>query len=110
LFGGWLATRAGLNMTMHIGLLIQVLALCMLLVSESLLTVAWVMMAQALSGIAKDLNKMSAKSSVKTLGSGNTLYRWVAALTGSKNAMKGVGFFLGGLLLASLGFQGAVVS
>lgn len=115
LLGGWLATRIGLNLTMQAGLALQVLALSMLLVDDALLTVAWVMLAQALAGIAKDLNKMSAKSSVKTLlgqteGGSNSLYRWVALLTGSKNAMKGVGFFLGGLLLSVLGFRGAVFS
>jgi len=73
--------------------------------------VAWVMAAQALSGIAKDLNKMSAKGSIKLLVPGDaqaTLFRWVAALTGSKNALKGVGFFLGGALLAAVGFRGAI--
>ena len=71
-----------------------------------------VMGAQALSGIAKDLNKMSAKSALKLLVPGDQqsqLYRWVALLTGSKNALKGVGFFLGGALLALLGFSGAVL-
>jgi predicted MFS family arabinose efflux permease len=85
----------------------------MMLVPVSMLTVLWVMVAQALSGIAKDLNKMSAKSSLKLLVSGNQqdkLYQWVALLTGSKNALKGVGFFLGGLLLSLLGFHGAVLA
>ncbi len=111
LFGGWLASRIGLNLTMHMGLALQILALSMLLVEPALLTVIWVMVAQALSGIAKDLNKMSAKSSVKGLvqdDAQGTLYRWVARLTGSKNALKGVGFFLGGALLARFGFQGAI--
>ena len=111
LLGGWLGARWGLNRTMNAGLLLQVMALSMLLVPASMLTVVWVMAAQALSGIAKDLNKMSAKSSLKFLVADNaqdTLYRWVALLTGSKNALKGVGFFLGGLLLSVLGFQGAV--
>lgn len=111
LFGGWLGARIGLNRTMNIGLGLQVFALVMLLVPTALLTVPWVMAAQALSGIAKDLNKMSAKSSVKLLvkdGAENTLFKWVAVLTGSKNALKGVGFFLGGLLLSLLGFAGAV--
>ena len=111
LVGGWLGARIGLNKTMHIGLLLQVLALSMLLVPASMLTVLWVMAAQALSGIAKDLNKMSAKSSLKLLlpdDAQGALYKWVAILTGSKNALKGVGFFLGGLLLAQLGFAGAV--
>jgi predicted MFS family arabinose efflux permease len=111
LFGGWLGARWGLNRTMNAGLLLQVLALAMLMVPAAMLTVMWVMAAQALSGIAKDLNKMSAKSSLKFLLAGHAqdkLYRWVALLTGSKNALKGVGFFLGGLLLSVLGFQGAV--
>ncbi len=112
LFGGWLASRIGLNVTMHIGLALQIVALLMLLADPALLTVVWVMVAQALSGIAKDLNKMSAKSSVKSLvpdDAQGTLYRWVARLTGSKNALKGVGFFLGGALLASVGFHGAIL-
>ncbi|MBU3068213.1 organoarsenical effux MFS transporter ArsJ [Aestuariicella sp. G3-2] len=114
LFGGWLAARVGLNVTMHIGLGLQVVALGMLLVSPSLLSVVYVMVAQALSGIAKDLNKMSAKSSIKMLlpdddgAQSARLYRWVALLTGSKNSLKGIGFFLGALLMSGLGFRGAV--
>ena len=111
LVGGWLGARIGLNRTMNIGLAMQVVALSMLLVPAAWLTVPWVMGAQALSGIAKDLNKMSAKSSIKLLVPGDrqgTLYRWVAALTGSKNALKGIGFFLGGALLATVGFAAAV--
>ncbi len=113
LIGGWLGARLGLNRTMNIGLFLQVLALSMLLVPADWLSVVWVMVAQALSGIAKDLNKMSAKSSIKLLvpkGEEAKLYGWVAALTGSKNALKGMGFFLGGLLLTLLGFQGAVLA
>ena len=99
LLGGWLGARLGLNRTMNIGLALQVGALLMLTVPNAWLTVPWVMLAQALSGIAKDLNKMSAKSAIKQLlpdGQHSRLYRWVALLTGSKNALKGVGFFLGG--------------
>ena len=113
LVGGWLGARLGLNKTMNIGLFLQVLALAMLLVPSPLLTVVWVMAAQALSGIAKDLNKMSAKSSLKLLlpdDAQGALYRWVAVLTGSKNALKGVGFFLGGVLLSAFGFQGAIAT
>ncbi len=97
---------------MHLGLALQILALLMLLADPALLTVVWVMVAQALSGIAKDLNKMSAKSSIRHLVADDaqgTLYRWVARLTGSKNALKGVGFFLGGFLLARFEFRGAVL-
>jgi len=112
LVGGWLGARIGLNRTMNIGLTLQVVALLMLTVPAELLSVPYVMAAQALSGIAKDLNKMSAKSSIKLLaGSGQqgTLYKWVALLTGSKNALKGAGFFLGGALLAGLGFRDALL-
>lgn len=112
LVGGWLGARMGLNRTMNLGLLLQVAALLMLTVPAAMLTVPWVMAAQALSGIAKDLNKMSAKSAIKTLvpnTAQGTLYKWVAILTGSKNALKGAGFFLGGALLALVGFSGAVL-
>ncbi len=113
LVGGWLGARLGLNRTMHIGLALQIAALSMLLVPSSMLTVTWVMAAQALSGIAKDLNKMSAKSAIKLLVPANAqgiLFKWVALLTGSKNTLKGVGFFLGGILLMMLGFKGAIGS
>lgn len=113
LLGGYLGARLGLNRTMNLGLAMQVVALLMLTVPAAWLTVPWVMLAQALSGIAKDLNKMSAKSAIKLLVPGDrqgTLYRWVALLTGSKNALKGVGFFLGGTLLVLLGFAGAVLA
>ena len=108
--GGWLGARIGLNRTMQIGLLMQIGALSMLLAPEQMLTVVWVMMAQALSGVAKDLNKMSAKSSMKSIATDQNdgLYRIVAFLTGSKNALKGTGFFIGALLLSLLEFQGAV--
>ncbi len=113
LVGGYLGARLGLNRTMNIGLGMQVIALLMLAVPPVWLTIPWVMGAQALSGIAKDLNKMSAKSTIRLLvpdSQQGTLYRWVAILTGSKNALKGVGFFLGGALLALLGFAGAVLA
>ncbi len=112
LIGGYLGARVGLNRTMNIGLAIQVIALVLLTVPSAWLSIPLVMGAQALSGVAKDLNKMSAKSSIKLLVPGNqqgTLYKWVAILTGSKNALKGVGFFLGGLLLATAGFRGAML-
>jgi len=107
LFAGWIGARIGLNRIMNLGLLLQVLALLMLTVTNDLLSVPYVMLAQALSGIAKDLNKMSAKSSIKSLVTGDesSLYKWVALLTGSKNALKGIGFFLGGLLLSTIGFR-----
>ncbi len=112
LVGGWLGARIGLNLTMHLGMGLQVLALTMLTVPDAWLSVPWVMSAQALSGIAKDLNKMSAKASVKALagsGSESRLFKWVAVLTGSKNALKGAGFFVGAALLEWIGFRAALL-
>ena len=113
LYGGWLATTIGLTITMQAGLALQIVALSMLMVDSSILNVVYVMIAQALSGIGKDLNKMGAKASIKSLVPADAqgrLYRWIALLTGSKNALKGVGFFLGGWLLATVGFQSAVAT
>lgn len=114
LVGGWLAAKLGLKITLYIGLAIQVTALLMLgLAPESLLVVPYVMFSQALSGVAKDLNKMSSKSAVKFVvaeGDQSALYRWVAILTGSKNAIKGIGFFFGGMLLTLCGFQAAALT
>ena len=111
LVGGWLGARIGLNLTMNIGMAMQVAALLALTAPDSWLSVAYVMAAQALSGIAKDLNKMSAKASVKTLASDNSessLFKWVALLTGSKNALKGAGFFIGAGLLQWVGFRASL--
>lgn len=109
LVGGWLAARLGLKTTLFMGLGTQTFALSMLAFAPAAwLVVPYVMASQALSGIAKDLTKMSSKSAVKLVvpaGDESGLYRWVAILTGSKNALKGVGFFLGGLLLTLVGFQ-----
>ena len=113
--GSWVASHFGLKSTLVGGLFIQILALVMLAVLSPnwslALSVGYVMTAQALSGIAKDLTKMSAKSGVKTLVPENAqseLFKWVAILTGSKNALKGAGFFLGGLLLSRLGFANSL--
>ena len=112
LVGGWLAARMGLRVTLLGGLALQVVALVMLgLVAPSwpkAVSVAYVMGVQSLSGIAKDLTKMSSKSTIKLLVPADhesSLFRWVAILTGSKNALKGAGFFLGGVLLAVLGYR-----
>ena len=114
LVGGWLAARLGLKITLFMGLATQVVALAMLgFAPASLLVVPYVMASQALSGVAKDLNKMSSKSAVKLVVAADdqaSLYRWVAVLTGSKNALKGVGFFLGGVLLTLFGFRAAVLT
>ncbi|KFB68157.1 organoarsenical effux MFS transporter ArsJ [Candidatus Accumulibacter vicinus] len=113
LFGGYIGARFGLRTTLFIGLGTQLVALSMLAFApQGWLVVAYVMVSQALSGIAKDMTKMSSKSAVKLIVPENasaTLYRWVSILTGSKNALKGVGFFLGGLLLTLLDFQSALM-
>ena len=112
LFGGWIAARFGLKSTLVAGLVLQLGALLMLaLAPDPWLVVPYVMASQAVSGVAKDLTKMSSKSAVKLVvpeGSSDALFKWVAILTGSKNALKGVGFFVGGLLLTLVGFQSAL--
>lgn len=114
LYAGWLATRFGLAATLYAGLGLQIAALIALAQLDPgwgvVASVTFVMAVQGVSGVAKDLAKMSSKSAVKLLapeGDG-TLFRWVAALTGSKNAVKGLGFFLGAVLLAVWGFEAAV--
>lgn len=114
LAAGWIAARFGLAVTLWSGLLMQIVALIGLAQLDphwsTAGSVAFVMAVQGLSGVAKDLAKMSSKSAVKLLapkGDG-ALFHWVAVLTGSKNAVKGLGFFLGAALLALAGFEGAV--
>jgi len=114
LIGGWLATRFGIPRMLVVGLSTQIVGFLLLsMVSpdwSATLSVAWVVMAQGVCGVAKDLTKTASKSAIKlTAGSGSSrLFKWVAWFTGSKNAMKGVGFFLGGLLLEAVGFQWAL--
>lgn len=116
LAAGWLAARFGLAATLFGGLALQIAALAALAQLDPTWTipasVAFVMAVQGVSGVAKDLAKMSSKSAVKLLApaQGGGLFRWVAALTGSKNAVKGAGFFLGAALLALAGFQTAIWS
>ena len=115
LIGGWIGSRLGLKITLFSGLGLQIAALSML----ASLPAAWpqwaaivyVMASQSFSGIAKDLTKMSSKSAIKMVvpkNASSTLFKWVAILTGSKNALKGVGFFMGGALLTAVGFATAL--
>lgn len=111
LVGGWIGARMGLKVTLYVGLGLQIAALAMLSGLDPgwprIWSVVYVVAAQGVAGIAKDLTKMSSKSAIKTVvpdGAGSVLFRWVALLTGSKNALKGAGFFLGGFLLTALGF------
>jgi predicted MFS family arabinose efflux permease len=115
LIGGWLGAHLGLKITLFAGLALQIVALSALALLDPAwpvaASVAYVMGLQALSGIAKDLTKMSSKSAIKVLvpaEAESALFKWVALLTGSKNALKGIGFFLGGLLLATVGFRFAL--
>ncbi len=114
LIGGWLATRFGIARMLAVGLATQIAGFLMLSAVSpdwaAALSVAWVVAAQGVCGVAKDLTKTASKSAIKlTAGDASgRLFRWVAFFTGSKNAMKGVGFFLGGLLLEVLGFRGAL--
>ena len=118
LVGGWLATRYGIARMLAVGLSTQIIGFLLLSLLDpawtAAVSVAWVVIAQGICGVAKDLTKTASKSAIKITadqakdqGSGQ-LFKWVAWFTGSKNAMKGVGFFLGGLLLDSLGFSGAL--
>lgn len=117
LSAGWIAARFGLTSTLYAGLTLQIVALAALAqlnVDWSVaMSVAYVMLVQGLSGIAKDLAKMSAKSAVKILapkGEDGALFHWVAVLTGSKNAVKGFGFLLGAVLLGTVGFRPALIA
>jgi len=114
--GGWLATRFGVGRMLAIGLALQVAGLLLLAMLgpdwSMAASVAWVMAGQGICGVAKDLTKTASKSAIKLVagdGAGQ-LFRWVAWLTGSKNAVKGAGFFVGGLLLDAVGFRGALVA
>ncbi len=114
LVGGWLATRFGIARMLAVGLTTQIAGFLLLSALSpdwtAALSVAWVVVAQGICGVAKDLTKTASKSAIKlTAGSASgRLFKWVAFFTGSKNAMKGVGFLLGGLLLQTLGFQHAL--
>ncbi len=119
LIGGWLAARYGITRMLAVGLTTQIAGFLLLSGLSpdwtAAASVAWVVMAQGICGVAKDLTKTASKSAIKvaeaaarTENAEGRLFRWVAWFTGSKNAMKGVGFFLGGLLLEALGFRGAL--
>ena len=113
---GWLAARYGLKLTLYAGLIVQIISLTSLSqLNENWnqnFSIFYVLIVQGLSGIAKDLTKMSSKSAVKLLAPNNqsSLFRWVAILTGSKNAVKGFGFLLGCVLLATIGFYNSLIA
>ena len=112
--GGWLATRFGIPRMLLLGIAMQILGLMFLSCLDPtfgpFLSVIWVVVAQGISGLAKDITKTASKSAIKVvkIDEGEGLFRWVAWFTGSKNAMKGVGFFLGGVMLTTIGFRGGL--
>ena len=112
--GGWLATRFGIPRMLAVGLTLQIAGLMLLSALDpgwsAALSVAWVVTAQGISGVAKDITKTASKSAIKATSEGGNgqLFKWVAWFTGSKNAMKGFGFFAGGLLLQLAGFKPAL--
>lgn len=113
--GGWIGSKFGLRLTLYGGIALQIFALVMLALINSnwpiWFQVTYVMVSQAFSGIAKDLTKMSAKSAVRLVvpkEAESKLFKWVAILTGSKNALKGFGFFIGAALLQLFGFKNAL--
>lgn len=122
LIGGWLATRYGITRMLTVGLTTQIVGFSVLSMLDpgwtAAMSVAWVVVAQGICGVAKDLTKTASKSAIKVTqaaaieqqgaGDSGQLFKWVAWFTGSKNAMKGFGFFLGGVLLQTLGFQGSL--
>ena len=122
LIGGWLATRYGITRMLTVGLITQIVGFSVLSMLDpgwtAAMSVAWVVIAQGICGVAKDLTKTASKSAIKVTqaaaieqqgaGDSGQLFKWVAWFTGSKNAMKGFGFFLGGVLLQTLGFQGSL--
>ena len=126
LVGGWLATHYGIARMLAVGLVTQIVGFVLLSLLDpgwtAAMAVAWVVVAQGICGVAKDLTKTASKSAIKITqsqvqteakeqargGSQGQLFKWVAWFTGSKNAMKGIGFFLGGVLLETLGFRGAL--
>ncbi|NEP18689.1 MAG: organoarsenical effux MFS transporter ArsJ [Leptolyngbya sp. SIO4C1] len=116
LFGGWIGSQFGVKLTLYGGIALQIGALLLLTPVSAAwpvaLAVPYVMVAQAVSGIAKDLTKMSSKSAIRLVIPQNaqaSLFKWVAILTGSKNALKGVGFFVGSVLLAAFGYVSALL-
>ena len=112
-FGGWVGARFGLARTLFAGMSLQIAACLMLTVDPDLLVVPYVMLAQGISGVAKDLTKMSSKSFVKQVvpaDQSGRLLRLVSLLTGSKNTLKGIGFFVGGFLLSNIGFRSACIA
>ena len=112
--GGWLATRFGIPRMLLLGMALQVLGLmllsCLDPAFDHVLSVIWVLAAQGLAGLAKDITKTASKSAIKVvqIDEGEGLFRWVAWFTGSKNAIKGLGFLLGGVMLATIGFRGGL--
>ncbi|MEC7203460.1 MAG: MFS transporter, partial [Pseudomonadota bacterium] len=86
--GGWLATRFGIRRMLGMGLGLQILGLLFLSAMspewDVALSIVWVLAAQGLAGIAKDITKTASKSAIKitSMDGNNQMFRWVAWFTG----------------------------
>lgn len=120
LLAGVVGSRIGLKYVLLVGLFLQLVSFAGLFGMHFLMQVfenryfyvTYIALVQALSGIAKDSIKMSGKSLTKLSTKENAhslLFKLVAFLTGAKNGMKGVGYFLGTLTLNVVGFLWSLV-
>ncbi|CAM9605603.1 unnamed protein product, partial [Sphacelaria rigidula] len=125
LFGGLAGNKYGLRCTLLSSLFLQIACLVGLTQLEratgnldnaagttrleaTIYITAW----QALAGVAKDLMKITGKSTPKLVtkkGAEGRLFQLVAWLTGMKNALKGLGTFLGSLLVDVIGYEWSLV-
>mmetsp|Transcript_19708 Transcript_19708/g.29246 ORF Transcript_19708/g.29246 Transcript_19708/m.29246 type:complete len:265 (+) Transcript_19708:113-907(+) len=106
LLAGIMGAKWGIKVTLLTGLLLQ-------LVSYGLLfgwqddwskeqAILYVTMAQMWGGVAKDLTKLGGKTITKLVTpeeQETKLFKLVSLITGWKNSLKGVGYFLGSALL-----------
>jgi MFS family permease len=103
---GIAGARWGLKATMLAGLFLQLGGIGMLFGWSEKFTkeqaIIFVTIAQMLSGISKDLVKLGGKAVTKLVtpdSKQGVLYKRVSMITGLKNSLKGVGYFLGGALV-----------
>jgi hypothetical protein len=106
LAAGVAGSKWGIRATLISGLLLQIVGLGMLYgwsddwsKGEA---IVYVTIAQAMCGIAKDLTKLGGKTVTKLVTPEEKqvrLFKLVSALTGYKNSLKGVGYFMGAALL-----------